>query len=157
MASKKPSTVNLSTGEIQEEIEARVADRLLSDPVFRSPMSRVRVPIAPSNEEEATSMTHQAHADSCDINVIIRQFDRTGVLPPAAHTGQYADVSELNDGYDSLIMKSRNAISEAQAELVRNRHAAAVEAAKTADSQKKPEEPNPMPPTPTPPDNSSGS
>lgn len=63
-------------------------------------------------------MTHQSHADSCDINKIIKQYDRTGVLPPAAHPPQYGDVSELGGDLTEQINKSLHTQNEYQQYLL---------------------------------------
>lgn len=66
-------------------------------------------------------MTHQAHADSCDVNNIVSQFARTGILPPSDKTPMFDDVSHLNKplselttaaqstamGYDALAVESQ--------------------------------------------------
>lgn len=136
---RKPSKVDYSTGEIVEEIESRVADRL--DQIRRYRPSYFRASsIAPVSGD---SMTHQSHAESCDINNIIRQFDRTGVLPVPTRTPQYADVSNLNRDLTELMEESVETrqrygelLAKAQAE---------VDAAKNAPP------PTDVPPTPVPP------
>lgn len=59
--------------------------------LFRSPFWRERVQFVPVGD----SMTHQSHAEACDVNAIIRRYDRTGVLPPATREAQYGDVTGL--------------------------------------------------------------
>lgn len=44
---------------------------------------------------EGPSMTKQSEADACDINKIMKQYERTGYLPPADNLGFYADVSDV--------------------------------------------------------------
>lgn len=64
-------------------------------PVYvRHPFERVRTQYATQGD----SKTHQSHADSCDINNIIRRFDNTGTLPPTTREAQYADVTALQEG-----------------------------------------------------------
>jgi len=44
------------------------------------------------------SMTRQEFADECDINVLMRKYEATGVLPPLnGATPQYLDVSQVPD------------------------------------------------------------
>lgn len=43
------------------------------------------------------SMTRQADAESCDVNNIMKRYERTGVLPPFATPGFFGDVSRLGD------------------------------------------------------------
>lgn len=111
--SRKLKSDVVSVAEINEEIEARVRDRLLTGEPFRRQMSRVRL----FTVIEGESMTHQAHAESCDINNIIRQFDRTGVLPDPKRQGQYADVSALNDSLTNLLNVQKEARFNYQAEV----------------------------------------
>ncbi|MEM2002562.1 MAG: hypothetical protein QXT77_07965 [Candidatus Methanomethylicaceae archaeon] len=58
-------------------------------------------------------MTHQSHADSCDINNIIRRFDRTGVLPPSDRPQQFADVTGLQGDLTDRINSSREILDKA--------------------------------------------
>lgn len=123
MAIKIPKpihSVDYTTGEIQDEINARAqlrAEIMSRTRVFRHPMSRERLPTVIDGE----SMTHQAHADSCDVNNIVSQFARTGFLPPSDKTPMFDDVSHLNKplseltaaaqstatGYDALAVESQ--------------------------------------------------
>lgn len=145
MATAKKSRVDLTTGEIQEEIEARVNHRLHSDFYIREPHSRVR--LALSSDEP--SMTHQSHAESCDINNIIRQFDRTGVLPPATRQGQYGDVSNLNKPLTDLINDSIEASFKAREAFARDADAQKEIADKIEQSKPSAESPAaPPPPSP---------
>lgn len=75
----------------KEKIDKKTGELTLAKPYIRKPYERHRVQTPIVGE----SMTHQAHAVTCDINNIIRKFDNTGVLPPAQHQGQYADVTGL--------------------------------------------------------------
>lgn len=77
------------------------------DSFFRHPFSRYRVEF----KSDMESMTHQSHAESCDINKIIAQYDRTGLIPPdpRGRDPQYADVSDLNRDLTSLIIDSEAA------------------------------------------------
>lgn len=118
MARKVKSEV-FTEVDVAEEVEARVKDRLdsWSPPFFRHPMSRVPSVCVVDGD----SMTHQAHAESCDINNIIRQFDRTGLLPPPTRQGQYGDVSELNRPLSELIDSSRSTFASVDRELLDRR------------------------------------
>lgn len=92
---KTKTTVDLETGEIT--------------PVIRKPYERVRTrtPI------RGASMTHQSHAETCDINNIIRRFDNTGVLPPARYEAQYADVTPLQGDLTEAYNQSLETIDTA--------------------------------------------
>lgn len=43
------------------------------------------------------SMTRQADADGCDVNQIMKRYEKTGILPPYTTPGFFADVSQLGD------------------------------------------------------------
>lgn len=58
---------------------------------IRRPWTRERVQHTVVGE----SLTHQSHADSCDVNNIIRRYERTGELPLARRPPQYGDVTGL--------------------------------------------------------------
>lgn len=114
--------------QLNEELTAR-AEVMASDMVLehitqpgfvRHPMARVRV----QTVIEGESMTHQAHAESCDINNIIRQFDRTGLLPPPTRKAAYVDVSNLNKNLTELYADMQNIgerIQAAQAEIAKQK------------------------------------
>lgn len=108
---------------INDEINIRadqraqtIIDAQTKNPMFiRHPLSRVRY----HTHTDGVSMTHQSHAESCDINNIIRQFDRTGILPPPRKQGQFADVSNLNKDLTDLTLDAKEAgerIRQAQAD-----------------------------------------
>lgn len=118
--SKKLNDIPLE--DLNQEINVRASvmasEMILADDnhVVRHPFSRMRVRTV--NDEP--SMTHQAHAESCDINNIIRQFDRTGLLPPATRPARFADVSNLNKDLTELYADMQDIgarIQAAQAEL----------------------------------------
>lgn len=111
---KKIESVDYTTGELQDEINARAENLaaviLAKNKLFRHPLSRVRTFAVMEGE----SMTHQSHRDSSDINNIIRQFDRSGVLPPATRPAQYGDVSDLNRDLTELIEIGHRGMKELQ-------------------------------------------
>lgn len=104
--------VDLTTGEINEEINARAdfrVEEILAERVpFRRQLSRIAVQTVITGE----SMTHQNHAASCDVNNIIRQFDRTGQLPPALRAPMYGDVSHLNRPFSDLALSSQGTLGD---------------------------------------------
>lgn len=57
----------------------------------------------PNNEnkhpisEWGKSLTRQSEAASADINLIMKKYDKTGILPPATRQGFFADVSSVGD------------------------------------------------------------
>lgn len=48
------------------------------------------------------SFVQQCFAHECDINNILRNFERTGMLPDSRGQAQYLDVSELTDYQSAL-------------------------------------------------------
>lgn len=83
----------------------------------RHPFERVRTPTI----IEGKSMTHQSHAEKCDINHIIRRFDRTGVLPPETRPAQYHDVTALQGDLTERINSSRQVLDTAGRALQEHR------------------------------------
>lgn len=43
------------------------------------------------------SKTRQSDKDSCDVNLIMKRYEKTGELPAFANSAFFADVSELGD------------------------------------------------------------
>lgn len=81
---------------------------------FRKWYDRERLPAKLYGE----SKTHQSHAEACDVNKIIRKYERTGELPPARTEPQYADVTNLqNADFGELLQKSRDTLDAAGREL----------------------------------------
>jgi hypothetical protein len=57
--------------------------------------------------------TQQSMADACDVNSIIRTYDRTGQLPASGRQPSYADVTAFNDDLTVLFSKSDQTIATA--------------------------------------------
>lgn len=57
-------------------------------------MAKVRIGATVNNEP---SMTRQADAAECDINNIMKRYEKTGILPPYTSPGFFADVSDMGD------------------------------------------------------------
>lgn len=66
------------------------------------------------------SRTQQSFAESCDINAIIRKFDRDGVMPPGKTQGAYADVTGFNDDLTVLLLRASDTIETAN-DFIANR------------------------------------
>ena len=66
---------------------------------------------------DGPSKTKQSHAESCDVNAIIRQYDRTGQLPAARVDAMYGDVTALNAYYTDVINESDALIAKAKIDL----------------------------------------
>lgn len=99
---------------------ARKNDVLFADFVsVRHPFERVRVFSCVRGE----SMTHQSHKNQCDVNAIVKRFDRTGELPPPTRPPQYADVSELQGDLTERINLSREVLDTAGRALDEKRQA----------------------------------
>lgn len=48
------------------------------------------------------SMTRQSEAESCDINVIMRRYEKTGLLPVSTREAVFTDVSEVGSFREAL-------------------------------------------------------
>lgn len=48
------------------------------------------------------TLTRQSEAKYADINLIMKKYEKTGVLPPATRQGFFADVSNVGDYRDAL-------------------------------------------------------
>lgn len=56
------------------------------------------------------SLTHQSMSDACDINNIMKRYEKTGMLEHVAqHNGDYGDFTDAEDYHASLLK-----VSEAQ-------------------------------------------
>lgn len=75
----------------------------MSDRFVRPPATRVRS----SKFFLAPSMTKQAHKDECDINLIIRKYDKTGVLTHVnralATYGDFSAVHSFQEAHNSVM------------------------------------------------------
>lgn len=155
MAKSEKKLLGLSAEELNTEINERAAFRaeeiLNETHYFRHPMSRLRVPTVIDGD----SMTHQAHMDSCDINNIIRQFDRTGSLPPSDKIPFYDDVSQLNRPLSELVTQASSTANQFSTDMQTREQLLAKKQADLAQKQQEPSLPSPTPtppvPTPTPP------
>lgn len=86
---------------------------------FRTPYSgkRHRVSIAFLDEDgnQALGRTKQDHKDMCDINQLLRHYDRTGLIThvnnAVAHYGDYTEVNEYQESLN-IVMKAQNAFGE---------------------------------------------
>lgn len=81
-----------------------------SDRIVRKPFDRERL----FTKFEGESRTQIADQTSCDVNMIMSRFQRTGVLPDGKGPGQYADVTELQNDITDAINKSRQVIADAK-------------------------------------------
>lgn len=94
------------------------------NPLFRTPYSgkRVRqvVEFLDENGEQAVGRTEQAHAADCDINVILRKYDKTGLITHVnTAAAQYGDFTEVNEYQESLnmVMQAREAFDALPADV----------------------------------------
>lgn len=53
------------------------------------------------------SMTRQSEAESCDINQIMKRFEKTGVLPVDTREAVFTDVSEIGSFREALDVVAR--------------------------------------------------
>lgn len=76
-------------------------------PQFQTPYNNRRVRFSTTGP----SMTHQSMKAECDINNIMRKYERDGIIAHRnTYEGQYGDFTELPQDYQS----SLNAVLEAQ-------------------------------------------
>lgn len=53
--------------------------------------------------EGQKSLTHQSFKDECDINVLMKRYEKTGILEHAnQHRGQYGDFADLTNFQEAL-------------------------------------------------------
>lgn len=82
----------------------------VTDRIVRKPFDRERL-YAKFEGESRTQMADQA---SCDVNMIMARFQRTGILPEGKGPGQYGDVTDLQKDLTESIEKSRQVIADAK-------------------------------------------
>lgn len=67
------------------------------------------------------TLTKQSEAKNCDINVIVKKWQSTGVLPTNLNDGlaQYADVSDMPDyrGCLDVVIQAQQAFSQLPSDL----------------------------------------
>lgn len=65
------------------------------------------------------SKTIQSEKDACDINVIMKKYQKTQILPPMRQGGIYADISDVDDYQTSLnkVILAEEAFRSLPAEL----------------------------------------
>lgn len=85
------------------------------------------------------SLTQQSDAVSADINVIMRRYTKTGVLPPAKNPAQFGDFSQITDFRTALdqIREAQEAFSALPSRIrsrFQNNAAAFVEFAANPDN-----------------------
>lgn len=93
-----------------QKLNKETGELTVARPYIRKPYERVRTTTPVIGE----SMTHQSHAETCDINNIIRKFDNTGTLPPARYEPQYADVTGLQTDLTEAYNQAKEKISLAK-------------------------------------------
>lgn len=67
-------------------------------------------PVGTPYISDQPSRTKQSFKDECDINVIMRRYDKTGVLPAGVGVGSYADFSSVGSFQDSqnILIKAQS-------------------------------------------------
>lgn len=111
-----------------------IEDLTMGDVFIRHPFSRYRF----VSECVGESMTHQSHADACDINNILKRYESSGVMPTGRSDGQFADVTGLQGDLTEQINKSREvqaAVAKAESDAIakQQKEAADKAAADAAD------------------------
>lgn len=70
---------------------------------FRTPYVDFDKPVIAFEGEKSLSMTKQAFAEECDINNILKKYNKTGILPHLAKADpRYGDFSTVPDYQDAL-------------------------------------------------------
>jgi len=70
--------------------------------------------------EEEKSLTVQSEKDACDINVIVENFAKTGLLPGAAGVPAYGDFSEATVSFQeahNIVINAQNAFNALPAKI----------------------------------------
>lgn len=55
---------------------------------------------------------HASHKDACDVNNILKRYERTGILPQAKKAPQFADVTHLQVDLTTAINRSRETMAK---------------------------------------------
>lgn len=79
--------------------------------------------IDPETGEQAIGRTKQAHASMCDVNNIIKQYDKTGLFAHVNNAvAEYGDYTEVNEFAESLnrVIQAQDAFDQLPS-LVRKR------------------------------------
>lgn len=117
---KELNVVDAGTGEL-----TTVGVVTMSRAYVRNPFSRMRVVTLVGSDD----CTDQTHAESVDVNSIIRKYKRTGELPHPrpGRVPQYADVTALQDGtlteQLSRARDARAALAEARIKFAKDKTA----------------------------------
>jgi len=91
---------------------------------FRSQYDGIRVRVAQSFLDEegnpANGRTEQCHKKDCDINNILRKYDKTGLITHVntskAHYGDYTEVNEYQNSLN-MVIQAQDMFSELPAEI----------------------------------------
>ena len=69
--------------------------------------NRVSIDFLDDDGNPAIGRTEQHHADACDVNNILKQYDRTGLLSHVnemkAHYGDFTEVNEYQESLNTVI------------------------------------------------------
>jgi len=61
--------------------------------------------IDPDTGEHCVGRTKQAHKDECDINIVLKNYDKTGLITHVNNAiAEYGDYTEVNEFQESLNM-----------------------------------------------------
>lgn len=78
-------------------------------PLIKKPYQRQRVYVDFTGVE---SVTDTSFGNDTDVNNIVARFSRTGELPQNTSTGQYCDVTNLQEDLTVLLQRSKDALAE---------------------------------------------
>jgi phage internal scaffolding protein len=82
---------------------------------YKGDLERVTVDfIDEKTGEKQITRTEQHHKDACDINIIIKKYDSTGLINHVAKgVAEYGDYTEVNEYQESLnkVIKAQNSFN----------------------------------------------
>jgi phage internal scaffolding protein len=86
---------------------------------FRTPYDGVdkscKLSFYDDNGEKMISCTEQHHKNDCDVNIILRKYDKTGLITHVNNAVKiYGDYSEVNEYQENLnmVISAQNAFNE---------------------------------------------
>lgn len=79
------------------------------------PKERVSISFLDENGEQKTGMTEQCHKADCDINTILKRYDKTGLITHVNNAvAEYGDFTLVNEYQESLnlVIKAQESFEE---------------------------------------------
>lgn len=81
--------------------------------------SMFRLPVDAGIRFNEPTLTKQSFKDDCDVNVILKRFETTGILPEATSSPQFGDFADVDDYQSALhkVMAAEDAFMSLDAKL----------------------------------------